>query len=326
MSSRTNTNYFISLSDWIYIQNIKKYKKINNVEELLVIQRSKEEDIFNDIIKKLLRINIFNLSKISYLVIVFLSPYIDSHLKEALNSDKDIPIFILNKIDEETDYCDYVPPQNKIICNILKLLLNQFITMELCLNIHVLILYLNLYNNYKLFHSATANTSRTNNLFIFKISQLIEIITNKIPNSTLSLLIMKIMNKLGYINTHYFTNDELENLKKDNIDSRMPEIKVNSNKANELLDTFIIKIMNICDTNNTNIDSDNFKTIWNTCKDHMVSVMRNSMHLFRITLEILIAHLIKEQPELQTKASNISNSIMNFLEIELEELNNKISI
>ena len=44
--------YFLSFLEWSQIQNIKKNRKITEIETLLVIQNSKEDNIFNTIIKK----------------------------------------------------------------------------------------------------------------------------------------------------------------------------------------------------------------------------------------------------------------------------------
>ena len=330
--------YFLSFLEWSQIQNIKKEKKITEIESLLVIQNSKEDNIFNTIIKKLVRINIFDLSRISYLVILFLSPYIDPHLKELLHYDEDIPESILNRI-YETEKHDYLPPLDKTIGNILNLVLNQLITIELFLNIHIFILYLNLHNHYKLTqcdktNSTRSNSSNSNNLFLFKISQLVETITNKIPKSTLSLLIMKTINKFDKLNTNYFDNAALANLEKEYLDSKMMEIVNNSRKNNALLDEFIIQIMELCESvgysvgNSLDDDNkpDNFILIWNKSRAHMIGILRNGIQLFKIGLDILITHLVKEQPDLKSKAPCISNSIMNFLEMEIDMLDTKLTI
>lgn len=315
ISLHSSVPYFLSFIEWSHIQNIKKDRKITEIDTLLVIQNSKEDYIFNAIIKKLIRINIFDLSKISYLVILFLSPYIDHHLKAILNYNE----------SETNNNCPHPqPPLDKTIRRIINLVLNQLITIELVLNINVFILYLNLHKHYKL----TQQGIGSNNIFIFKISQLVETITNKIPNSALSLLIMKTINKLGSLNTNYFDNDILANLEKEYLDSKMNEIVNNSSTTNELLDNFIVQIMGLCDSKGDDSSDglDNFIRIWNTCREHMVSITRNGIQLFKIGLDILIIHLAKEQPDIKSKASYISNSIMNFLEMEIELLDTKLSI
>jgi hypothetical protein len=328
--------YFLSFLEWSHIQNVKKERRITEIESLLVIQNSKEDDIFNTIIKKLIRINIFDLSRISYLVILFLSPYIDPHLKEILNYDEDVSTSILNRIYENEKH-DYLPPLDKTIGNIINLVLNQLINLELFLNINILILYLNLHNRYKT-RAKTDSRITLNNKFLFKISQLVEIITNKIPNSTLSLLIMKTINKLGKIHNNYFDTNIMANLEKEYLDSKMTEITNNSRKNNELLDDFIVRMISVFDSvsesventasvgSNDGNETDNFIIIWNTCRTHMVGVVRNGIQLFKIGLDILILHLVKEQPDLKSKASCICNSIMNFLEMEVDLLDTRISI
>ena len=169
------------------------------------------------------------------------------------------------------------------------------------------------------------------NILLFKISQIVETILNKIPNSTLSLLIMKTINKYGKLNTNYFNyfdNDILVNLKKEYLDSKMNDIVNNSSKINQLLDDFIIRIMGLCDSVSDSVGDkqDNFICIWNICKSHMINIMQNEIQLFKIGLDILIIYLVKEQPDLKSKASCISNSIINFLEMEINLLDTKLSI
>lgn len=323
----SNSPYFITLSEWSDLQNIKKARKIMEIETLLVIQNCKENTIFNSTIKKLVRINIFDLSRISYLVILFLSPYIDPHLKELLNYDEDVPTSIIERI-YDTENHDYLPPLDKTITNILSLVLNQLITMELFLNIHVFILYLNLYIHYK----SPQNPSVKNNLFIFKISQLLETITTLIPNSTLSLLIMKIINKLSKLYTNSFSDEVLRHLGMEmemedpDTNSRISEIMKNTKNNNELLDKFILNVMELCDASgSSDIEIDkHFILIWNTCKNHMINMMQNCLQVFKISLDILISHLVKEQPALKPNSSCISNSIINFLEMEIHLLDTKL--
>lgn len=328
----SSKEYFISFLEWVQLQNIKKTKKITEFDAYLAIQNCVEYNIFNSIINKLIRTNIFDLSRISYLIILFLSPYIDSHLKEILYHDEDIPTVIIDRY-YNTELYDYIPPLDKTIATIINIVLNQLISIELFLNIQIFILYLNLHYHYK-----SISSTATRNLHIFKISQLVATITKKIPKSCLSLLIMKITNKLGKIQTNYFDNDILVGLEKEYLDTRINEINNTYNKNNELLDNFIIQIMKLCNTSNTynnmsssvDVDnsssSDNFILIWNASKNHIINIAKNKIKLFKISLDILIIHLVKEQPELKSKASCICNSIMNFLEIEIIQLDEKLNI
>lgn len=336
--------YFISFPEWIEYQRLKKNKKITEIETLLVIQNSKEDAIFNNIIKKLVRINIFDLSRISYLVILFLSPYIVPYLKEILKCDIDTPESVLCKIyDYPDEYQTELaskkyneisnsstsasPMLDKTIIEIITLVLNKLITMELFLNIHVFILYFHLYNLN--LHNHINISSIANNVNLNKISCLVEIITSKIPKSAITLLIMKTMNKLGKWNTDYFNNNVIANLKEDYIDSKMTEITKCSRTNNQLLDEFIIQIMNMHFDFSSENSADaglELNDIWNICKNHMVSIVRNMMQIFKVFLEILITQLAKEQPEMQTKAMHVCKSILNFLEIELELLDTKLAI
>ena len=142
--------------------------------------------------------------------------------------------------------------------------------------------------------------------------------------------IMKTINKFDKLNTNYFDNDVLANLETEYLDSKITEIVNNSSKTNTLLDNFIIQIMELCDSVGNSVGGDNkpdnFILIWNTCRTHMVGIVRNGIQLFKIGLDILIIHLVKEQPDLKSKAPCISNSIMNFLEMEIDMLDTKLTI
>jgi hypothetical protein len=145
---------------------------------------------------------------------------------------------------------------------------------------------------------------------------------------------MKTINKFDKLNTNYFDNAALANLEKEYLDSKMMEIVNNSRKNNALLDEFIIQIMELCESvgysvgNSLDDDNkpDNFILIWNKSRAHMIGILRNGIQLFKIGLDILITHLVKEQPDLKSKAPCISNSIMNFLEMEIEMLDTKLTI
>jgi hypothetical protein len=324
--------FFITLPEWSQIQNIKKEKKIMEIESLLVIQNSKDHIIFNSIIKKLVRINIFDLSRISYLIILFLSPYIEPHLKELLNHDPDIPESIQSRL-YENETPDYLPLLDKTIYMILELILNHIITLELFLNIQVLILYLNLQFSYSnlAFHPKPPipfTTMNETNIILYKITNLVEIAKNNIPSSALSLLIMKIINKLGTLNTN-FLNDTciIENLEKEYLDAKITDMLETSRIIDNLHNDFIIQIMKLCDTGTaSDVPSNNCIHIWNTSKNYIVNILLNSTAAFKIGLDILLIHLVKEQPELESRASCISNSIINFLEMEINSLDTKLNI
>ena len=326
--------FFLTLQEWTQIQTIKKEKKIMEIESLLVIQNSKEHAIFNSIIKKLIRINIFDLSRISYLVVLFLSPYIEPHLKELLNQDEDTPESIQTRLYENEEP-DYLPPLDKTICKILELVLNQLVVMELFLNIQVFILYLNLQINCSLDTSKTSNTSNTstttngNNIFLYKIANLIEIAKYNIPSSALSLLILKIVNKLGTLNINSLNVNTciIANLEKNYLETKITEMLEISRIINNLHDEFIIQIIKLCDASySTDGTSNNYMHIWNISKNQIVSILQNGIGLFKIGLDILIIHLVKEQPEMTSRASCICNSIINFLEMEIDSLDTKLNI
>lgn len=318
----SSKEYFISFLEWEYIQNIKKEKKIAEFENFLAIQNSNEYNIFNSILNKLISINIFDLSRISYLVILFLSPYIDFYMKKILYYDEDIPTIIIDRIFS-SELQNYQSSLDKTIGTIINIVLNQLNSIELFLNIQIFILYLNLY-------SRITSTELSKNIILFKISQLAITIIKNIPKSELSLFKMKIINKLGNIQQHYFNDDILTNLNKEDIDSKIIEIIDISNKTNDYLDDFIIQIIKLCDLqyNESNADSSNisFIPIWNLCKDHIIKIIQNSIQLFKINLDILIIHLVNRNPEIKSNLCSISNSIINLLEIEILQINNKLSI
>ena len=126
------------------------------------------------------------------------------------------------------------------------------------------------------------------------------------------------------LNTDIFNNDLLSNLEKENIYTSITTIKNTFIKNNNLLDNFIINIIELCDY--THINNNNFSSIWNTCKNYLIFILNNMMTIFKLSLDILITNLAKEKPDLLNKSSSISNSIINFLAIEIDMLNNKLSI
>jgi len=338
--------YFISYQEWIELQNIKKNKKLSKIESLLVIQNSDEQHIYNTIIKKLINLNIFDLSKISYQLILFLSPYIDCHLKDQLKQDNEIPNSILDiifSIDNiahthtNTQNENIQPLEDKTIGNIFYLILDQLIILELLVKIHIFILYLNLHTNIIQKKNNDSNNSNDSNdsrrkinlpnIIIFKISNLVETLTHKIPKATISLLIMKSITKLGKLKPNYLNNlnnNLIHNLDKEFIDTKKNEINQYVNNINIQLDNFIILIMKCCDSRQT--ETDTFKFFWNICKNYISHMVITELQVFKIGLDILFIHLIKRYPEFEHKASSINKSILIHLEMELEELNSKLNI
>lgn len=304
-------------------------KRLRELSTETVLDDSRENKIFIDLFKNVLKYNIFDLSHISYLTLIFLSPYLDPHLKYALYQ---LSIDVCKLVPEDHPAQAYPPPKDKTISSILLFMINHIVTLEITLNIHLFILYLHIHNLADP-NQSLSKTSRITN----KLNTVLTKANANINKSTLLLLVMKIASQIGELNWESITSDLISQIvvedgTTDNNDKKMQsdnqenvinkqenleKLKNYSSNTHHLLDEFIIQLF---DSSNSSSD------LWTICKSHLANMMRNGMSVFRIGLNLLVNYMIKESPNDNDKAklNNIGNSIINFLEMEITNIEQKL--
>lgn len=303
---------FITFSEWSEIMKIKKDLKIKEYDELTFIELTKENKLFINVFKNMVNKKVFDLSRISYLALLFLDPYITPHLKNFL-AIQNFNLTNLDKLTNLTKEIDYLPPLDNTITNILAIIIELIVIIELQLNLQLLILQIHC--NVSLNTDSAASISSI----------------SSIRQSTMLLLLFKIINKFGKISNFIVKSlNELgmkEAMKKDFLDI-IPSIQNNSKNINNLLDDFILKI-NAIGTHNQGTDGKEANnqesySIWLVCKEHVINMARINLQLFETMLDILIRYLAIEHKEQTEKFDSIKKSIINFLELEINLFASKI--
>jgi hypothetical protein len=335
----TYLNNFLSYHQWYDIFNIKKVKLINTYESEILLKNTNEHKYFLSLIKHLLNTNIIDLNRISYLILNFLSPYIDPHLQYILMNDKDI---LFDDIDLNNLY---LPPTDTTIINIIEYFINFIIHLEVSLNLHIFILYSYIHNYFIKYDIIIENKPN----FMFKLDSILKNINNSLTKSTSILLLMNMFNNLM---NKLFDNTKYNETIISEVRNSKIRLRNYSSINNIQLDKFIISIINYfknstaapqCEqgSNTENSEHNDFNSsiaqnsstqisstqisLWSICKEYLLSLVENGIENIVICLDILIKYLIKENPKRENKLNQTKNTIINFLHMEKNILNNKLS-
>lgn len=272
-------NHILDVIEWNkYIYN-KKLFLLNNIDNNNTIDSSNDSLKFNDILKDIIKINIFNISYISFMIFKFLEKsfipsaillnaidiYTDEQMFNILylNNYEECKIDKINKIKYIPESLSYI----KSLKFIINMIIEFVVTIELLLNIQCLLItdfidkiYYNKSNK-----SNTNNNDYNDNSFkpnIFKIFNKTNKATiNHIKPSTRILLILKLISKLGSNDySNYNNNIILLFSNKLNVSNEINSNEINpkqinpklinymknkkeiNNKKKIYLDTFIIEI------------------------------------------------------------------------------------
>jgi hypothetical protein len=333
-----NNSFLFGYVDWCIILNSKKIIKLRELTTVTVLEDSYANKIFIDLLKSIIKYNIFDLSHISYLSLIFLNPYIDPHLKYTLYQ---LGIDICKLLPEDHPAHDYPIPEDKTISNILLFMINHIVILEILLNIHLFILYMHIYN----LANPNQSISKTNHISN-KLNTILSKANANINKSTLLLLVMKVASQIGELNWNTITSelikqfvnvdvnrdknivdgaDSVNGINKDieasndkiNDKENLEKLKNYSSNTHQLLDDFIVRLLN---SNNSNVE------LWTICKSHLVNMVRNGVSVFNICLNLLISYMTKESPNDKIKLKCIANSIINFLEMEITNIEQKLSV
>lgn len=301
-----HTDFLISYNEWTRLIKVKREKRINLFNkgpesQGITLDKTNQSKLFNNVISNLARKNIFDVSRISYLAILFLDPFITPHLKYYLETETDITI--INTINKGNTSRDYLPPLDKAITHILVCLVELLIFIELQLNILLFTLQMQLQLSNQFSNHLDNHHS------------------NLISPSTLLLLVFNIITKLGGLplNMLGYMGKNLDNASH-YINKIMPKLQLNNRKMNILLDKFILDI-NMNQKNNGDSQGDR---LWQLCKSHILDIAQANLEIFSTLLDLIIELLIQENQEQHDKLLSIHNSIINFLKLEINLFDHKL--
>lgn len=299
-SSKNNMITYIEWDDFI---KLNKIKLLNYIDKTSCLDNSNENQIFINNVKKILLMDIFNMSRISYLVFSFINIYVNKYLIHI--------IYPLSNIANNS--------LNPITLTLIEFITKLIIYIEFTLNLHLfIIVYLTYINTNK-----KLDNPDNHNILKPKILTKLEIICTDvkktIKSSSIILLLLKINSKLCNILDNV-TNDYISSLIKiistiENKKNILVMIKTINNKMTILLDTFMLAIMN--PIHNSNIKK------YELCINYICDLANILYIYFDISFDIFINHL-KEGSSDNKKLDITKQCIFSLLKNELSNLEEKL--
>ena len=334
----------------------KKKELIDDIENTNnTLDTSKSSMIFNDILKDIININMFNISYISFMLLKFLeTSFIPTEvILNVINiySNAKLCEIIISQRIEINKQNEHNRLNNKPIkmidtikyVNVLKLIINilvEFVVKtELCLNLKCLLMlhFIEKYNNNN--NNNNIDKPKVFNLFI----KPHKLAITHIKSSTLILLFLKLIRKIGiekydstvlinYIDNINNKNDnENNNISHNYIEYVNNKIKINK-KTKEYLDTFMIDITNYLDNYNTLNNTNNKPipfSIYKICSDYIINNSEIIISYFKNIYFILEQHLLNSNTitkEKKQKIYYLKNVIKNLCDMEYDNIKKLFNI
>ena len=336
MSENEKYKLAITYNDWNNYIEIKKNKLLKQIDSTSFLDNSNESKTFITILKAIFNMDIFNMSRISYLAFSFLDIYINSYLINILQNDKHIHHIISIRTSNDKQL-------NNDTNIILQFIINLIIQIEFILNLHLFIIIYIIYQNTEL---SPHNKNITNNnedkissiletfLFskpkiLYKLEKICNDIKSSVKPSTTILLLLKINRKLCNI-LDVFDTSLL--LKESGLIKHAKEL---NSKINNLLDAFILAIAKNTKCQNTTSTSTSTSAKANNniiieryelCINYILDLANILYMYFDIAFETFIKYLKIENTSndnSQTRFDNTKKCIYDLLKSELITLETK---
>lgn len=317
MSEPKQHKLSITYYEWCDYIIIKKTKLLNQFDITSFIDNSNENDTFITILKKIFNMDIFNMSRISYLAFSFLDIYINTYLTDIFKNDKS------NSIHKNTT--TYI---------LIQFIINLIVHIEFVLNLHlfIIIYIIRKYTN----DNTNDNTNEHNSglskpKILYKLDKICDDIQSSIKPSTTILLLLKINRKLCNI-LDVFDTSLL--LKESGLIKHAKEL---NSKINNLLDAFILAIAKNTKCQNTTSTSTSTSTSakannnimierYELCINYILDLANILYMYFDIAFETFIKYLKIENTSndnSQTRFDNTKKCIYDLLKSELITLETK---
>ena len=289
----------ITIDEWQEYIYYKKQLIIENINSLDDLDNSKDNIKFITILKSIINLKIFNISKFSYsainLLIIssFINPII---LYNIIKQDETIT----NSVEEYTESnldTNTNTNTNTTLTNILKIIIDFVVQIEISLNYHCILIIHFINKSQQQVHTQSQPQSQPQVFNSF--SKIDKTITESIKPSTLILLFIKFLQKIGGGQKNNIFNKLLlfEKTNKSVITTKQnikELLKTNTNmKAS--LDTFIININKyfintpkIIDTPDTILNNN----IYSICTNYIISIVELFYNNFNILFSILEHYIL----------------------------------
>lgn len=305
---QSNIDESLLHSSWLKYIEIKKRYFLDNSQTKNILNKSPDNEKFKTILQNIMNINLFDLSSILYIGISFL--------------DKFIKLNIFNVLNKYTNYYDdfdvgtiTYSNHDIIIENYLELLTDFTLQIEFILNYHFLLLLYHL-KKYK-----TNQTNQTNNInklqssIIFKYYRIITELESNVQISSLLLLFLQvIINTSNVFENYYSSNREYDIIENYKYIKKQFDLSKEQTQINQLLDNFIISIIEKTHTNTPIFDS---------CINYIIDLMVICYTKFEKVFDIFINTILKKKfPD--TNFATIQTTVKLFLEQEIVTIINKL--
>ena len=337
--TKTNTHTHIdtqTLSYEIWQTHIDKQKLnlITNISSSNYLENTTENLKFISIIKALVNCNLFNVSNIAFYLLKLLeNTYIDSNiLCESIS---------INKRELNNNINNYINNNNNTYLDTLKkylnLIIDNVVYIELSLNINIIIII----NYLQKLHKQKDKTSITTIPKAFHIFEKINNdATNNIKSSSLILLFLKFIQKLGKFHMNSLENNSSNIIKTNTIyknNTYTKHTKETSNNLKHALDKFIININNFYESKDYKdivlecpLDTAlrvSQSLITSICQNHIAFIVKILFNEINTLFDILIIHLKTSETiteEKQLNLEEIKNNISNMITDDIEKIKNKL--
>jgi len=315
----------VSFDLWYEYLNSRKIHYLEYFEKYCFIDKSPENYKIIDIIIKTLNINLFDLSQISYLGLLFLDKFIITNIIHILKISQYFETDI--DTDDDTNNDTNSGDINNKITIFLEFVINLIISIELILNVQFLVLLNYLYDlyddNYFYFCINLPNMSND----IFKYRNIIHDIRKNIKSSSWLLISFKLIRNFFQI----FNLDTDINIIKshNNIHSKF---KCQLSKINNIFDDWILKIDILKNTQisqeleheqNINLNNKN-NMVYKICVELIINIVDCLMEMLGDVFNELVSLLTIKYPTEKDKLNSICLTIKLFIDIEKQKIIDKL--
>jgi hypothetical protein len=300
---QSNIDEFLFYNSWQKYIDIKKKHFIDNTQTKNIFNKSPDNEKFKTILQNIMNINLFDLSRILYIGVSFLDKFIKLNIFNILNKytncygDFDISLATYTKHDI-------------IIEKYLEILTDFTLQIEFTLNYHFLLL---IYHLKKYTKHNKYNINKLQSSITYKYYRIVTELESNVQISSLLLLFLQvIVNTSNTFENYYSSNSEDDTIENYNYIKTQFDLSKEQNKINQLLDNFIISI----------IDSNDL-SLFDSCINYIIDLMVICYKKFEKVFEIFINNILKKKfPD--TNFTAIQTTIKFFLEQEIVTIIEKL--
>lgn len=365
---------------------LTKITNIQNIDNTMsnsmsnTLDNSPEHKVFINILKSIIKCKLFNISNIIFMLLKFLeSSYIESAIicntidvynKDIMynninvnnyyfidnNLNPDVENTLEKDIDTQYEFVNQLDIYINTIQTILSLLIDLVVYIEISLNLHCILIVNCLQQISNLNTQNTQNTSIYNSSIFNYYKSLNNNISKNIKPSTVILLFLKIIRKLGIFELDRKIKDILVIIENDTTQNDTTQNDTNyiyKNKFSKLskelkasLDTFILQITIFFDNENKNNDdkeqSDkDYKELYIIFNNYIINITKLLFNSIENVFDLLDKYILNNKYIIKTKSNKynvdeinqkkekfiyMKNTFKNLLDFEVNEIIEKFKI